>query len=101
MRKMHDVQRQSSGPRLRLENRSTHAVHRHAIHAPTAKTGLVGDVLSAIRETVNVYPPRTRNAAVGAVSNASSAPCAFVRPMLKYCDRNGVKLIVRVEMMFL
>src|SRR5262245_8294014 len=73
--------------------------HRHA-HAPTANTGLVGDVLWAIRDTVKVYAPRTRNTAAGAASNASSAPCALVRPMLKYWDKNGVKLIVRVEMMF-
>jgi hypothetical protein len=32
MRKVHNMQRQSSGARLRLENVSTHAVHRHAIH---------------------------------------------------------------------
>jgi hypothetical protein len=32
MRNVHDMQRQSRGARLRLENGSTHAMHRHPIH---------------------------------------------------------------------
>jgi hypothetical protein len=38
---------------------------------------LAGEVLCAIRDTVNVYPPRTRRLAAGAASKASSAPCAL------------------------
>ena len=40
-----------------------------------------------------------QHAGTGATSPLSSAPRARVRPMLKYCDVNGLKLTVCGEMM--
>src|SRR5258705_13156404 len=71
---------------------------RRNAQLPALNTGLV-DALWRISESVKVYPVFAWKPETSATSALSSVPRALVSPMLKYCETNGLKLIVRVAMM--